>query len=414
MNGYLFPRVGVKLVKGAARAALYDTQEGKVYSINQDAIQVIEDAARGNVNGNAEYLNQLTTVGLFVWIDQPYDITQLYPEKTPDDKVTTRLKFFWAELTNRCNLRCLHCYADAGQEVCVGELTTGEWKKIILDGFDCGARRMQFIGGEPFARRDLKELVQFTSDVGFSEIEIFTNGTLIPQGFLDWAKKISGIGFAVSLYSNDERVHDSITGISGSWRKTNQAIQYIKECGLPLRVALIVMHQNEDTVESTLLFCSENGLSCRRPDIVRSTGRGASALLPTRIDIIQSCTLTKPDFSTSQVEFEKAQRWNTCWANKVAITPNGEIIPCIFARDLVVGNVTQNTLSEILKSERLQNLWSLTKDQVDGCKVCEYRYACRDCRPLAIANSGSLYGSNPRCGYSPETGIWNASSCIPH
>ena len=77
---------------------------------------------------------------------------------------------------------------------------------------------MQFIGGEPRAK-DLKELVEFTSQIGFQEIEIFTNGTLVWSEILHWAKTISSIRFAISFYSNEPEVHDTVTKIGGSWQK---------------------------------------------------------------------------------------------------------------------------------------------------------------------------------------------------
>jgi len=81
-------------------------------------------------------------------------------------------------------------------------------------------------------------------------------------------------------------------------------------------------------------------------------------------------------------------------------------MPCIFARDHIVSNVNQG-LEEAVNSEELQGLWGITRDRVEGCNCCEYRYACHDCRPLAEDTTGNLYAKSPRCTYDPLTGIWN-------
>ena len=47
------------------------------------------------------------------------------------------------------------------------------------------------------------------------------------------------------------------------------------------------------------------------------------------------------------------------------------------------------------------------KDDVEGCKDCEYRYACDDCRPLAMGDGDGLYGKYPRCTYLPSTCHWS-------
>lgn len=66
----------------------------------------------------------------------------------------------------------------------------------------------------------------------------------------------------------------------------------------------------------------------------------------------------------------------------------------------------KNGLAEAVNSEPLQNLWKTTKDQIERCQDCEYRYACHDCRPLAEGATGNLYAKNPRCTYDPFKGEW--------
>jgi len=400
---YISPSSGVYIVKGAARAAIYDTNSGNVFSINTDAVEVIETLATSIAEDYSEFADQIVASNLYQWVDQPIDISMLYPPVLPEQKPDTLLRFFWAEITGRCNLRCVHCYAESGEQTFPEELPTEKWKKIITEGYHSGARSMQFIGGEPLVRKDLKELVEFASQIGYQEIEIFTNGTLVSLEFLDWAKTVSGIRFAISFYSDNPEVHDTVTKIAGSWEKTYSTIENIKSFGIPLRVAMIVMRQNENTVESTFSFCKENNIPCKTPDVVRPTGRGASSIIPTRPEILSIRMRTEPDFHTSHSSFSKARTKNTCWANKIAITPNGEVLPCIFARNVNLGSVEKNSLSQILAGQTSQQMWHLTRDNINTCQACEYRYACKDCRPLAT----SLFVKEKNCTYDPILGVWN-------
>lgn len=73
-----------------------------------------------------------------------------------------------------------------------------------------------------------------------------------------------------------------------------------------------------------------------------------------------------------------------------------------------MGNVQRSTLAEILAGEQLYALWGLTKDQVEVCRDCEYRYACGDCRPAAMGRYGNLYAKYPRCSYNPYAGEWKS------
>jgi len=117
--------------------------------------------------------------------------------------------------------------------------------------------------------------------------------------------------------------------------------------------------------------------------------------------------MVKPDFSTSKAEFLRNKYWNSCWAGKIAITSKGEVIPCIFGRNYVVANLAQGVdLEEAVFGDSLQKLWRITKDNIETCQACEYRYACHDCRPLAEGTNGDLYAKNPRCTYDPYLGEW--------
>lgn len=63
-------------------------------------------------------------------------------------------------------------------------------------------------------------------------------------------------------------------------------------------------------------------------------------------------------------------------------------------------------MAECLESEKLESFWGITKDKINGCNGCEYRYACGDCRVVAKAETGSYYGKTSRCSYNPNTGQW--------
>lgn len=84
-------------------------------------------------------------------------------------------------------------------------------------------------------------------------------------------------------------------------------------------------------------------------------------------------------------------------------------MPCIFARAHTVGDVNRG-LEEVINSKGLQSLWKITKDEIETCRNCEYRYACHDCRPLAEDTTGNFYAKNPRCNYNPLRGEWGENS----
>src|SRR3990172_2935861 len=77
------------------------------------------------------------------------------------------------KITQKCNLRCTHC---PWKNRILSDLSTEKWKLIIKDLWDKGCTVLTFEGGEPTIRNDLKELLDYSSDLGFKTI-VVTNGT---------------------------------------------------------------------------------------------------------------------------------------------------------------------------------------------------------------------------------------------
>ena len=199
---------------------------------------------------------------------------------------------------------------------------------------------------------------------------------------------------AASLYASKEQLHDSITTVKGSFARTVEGIRELVSADIPLRIGVIAMPQNENNLNETIRFAKEE----LRVDQVRAapvlrTGRG--------------CSVASDDFHPpgqrlafpriSKEDFIARVHGHSCWRGKIAIAPTGDVFPCVFARDLVLGNVKHQSLSDIIVSDSLRQIWGLTKDKIETCRDCEYRYACFDCR----AKAESLTSKPTDCWYNP-------------
>ncbi|RLE48179.1 MAG: radical SAM/SPASM domain-containing protein, partial [Candidatus Methanomethylicota archaeon] len=74
------------------------------------------------------------------------------------------------QTTPKCNLKCVYCYANAGEDAKADVLSTSEAKKFILEASDLGVKSIVFTGGEPLTRSDILDLIEFTSDIGLKPI----------------------------------------------------------------------------------------------------------------------------------------------------------------------------------------------------------------------------------------------------
>jgi uncharacterized radical SAM superfamily Fe-S cluster-containing enzyme len=88
------------------------------------------------------------------------------------------LDFLWLELTNRCNLQCVHCYTDSHPHSGDRDiLTKRDYESLMIQAYELGCRKLQFIGGEPQLNTAFYPLLIKAKTVGFEFIEIFSNLT---------------------------------------------------------------------------------------------------------------------------------------------------------------------------------------------------------------------------------------------
>lgn len=399
-----------KLVKGAERGAIYDLHSGKVHSINQGACELItacqqeciDDVLEVDCAENAQYvefLDQLTEKGIGALF-----FSAAAPRQEVAPRAEIKLEFLWLELTSNCNNRCLHCYAGSGETVTLDPVSHECWLRIISEGKAAGATAIQLIGGEPLLYPLWRELIVKAHEAGYSYIEIFTNGTLIDESDIEFFKQYN-VNIATTIYANNAETHDTVTQNPGSFENTMANIRKLLAAQIPLRIASIIMKANEHEVQNIMNLYAELGVEVAYPDVIRPTGRGENKeLLPESYHKQP----VKPPFRTDAQAFAIAQQAHNCLAGKIAITADGDVIPCIFARKQVCGNILQTSLAEIINGPKLQQCWHVTKDIIKKCKDCEYRYACTDCRPLAQGQDvdGDWLACTAGCSYNPYTGKW--------
>ncbi|MGI6163432.1 MAG: radical SAM/SPASM domain-containing protein [Bacillota bacterium] len=391
-----------RFVKGAVQAALYDLKEGKVYSLNKTGRDLLEmgllDPSSLSDTGR-QYLAKLERLGL---------ATQTPTAPPTDDTIPLRLDYVWLELTAHCNLRCVHCYGAFGFTSVTDPdytMTLHDWKVVVDQVRELGCRDIQLIGGEPLAFSGFEEILDYAHRSGMERIDVFTNATLLTQ---DLIQKISQVGATVrvSLYGHNPEVHEKITRRKGSFAQTEIALKRLKLLGANTSVAVIVLKENEHCISEIRDYIEGLGHRYNGYDTIRSSSPEQKSHCPTNVEVLAPRYNTEPDFQTSYTSYATNKQWNNCWFGKAAITATGDVLPCVFARSNVVGNVKKNDLQTI--RDNLYRKWEITKDKVEGCQDCEYRYACHDCRPLSEGLSGYIQAKYPRCCYDPYTGHWRS------
>src|ERR1700733_5176098 len=141
------------------------------------------------------------------------------------------------DITYRCNERCVHCYLDHDDH---GELTTEEIFHVLTQLSDAGVFFLVLSGGEVLMRRDFFQIVERARLLLFN-VKVKTNGVMIREKEAARLRQLGVEQVQISVYSHRPEVHDAITKLPGSLKRTIQAIRFLKAQGLKIVLANVLM-----------------------------------------------------------------------------------------------------------------------------------------------------------------------------
>ncbi|MBF0507684.1 MAG: radical SAM protein [Deltaproteobacteria bacterium] len=162
-------------------------------------------------------------------------------------------------VTQRCNLACVHCYAKAvRREDVQNELTTAEGKRLLDDLADFGAPVVLFSGGEPLIRPDLIELCDYAVGKGMRAV-ISTNGTLITS---DIAMRLKDVGLSYVGISLDgmEQINDKFRGVAGAFQAAMAGIKNCQAAGIKVGLRFTINRMNADQVPAIFDLIEEHDI----------------------------------------------------------------------------------------------------------------------------------------------------------
>ena len=144
------------------------------------------------------------------------------------------------DLTYRCNERCEHCYLEHDDR---GEMSLVEIRALLRDLADAGVFFLTLSGGEPLMRRDCFEIIESARALGFN-VKLKTNAVMVRE---KEARRLRALGVEqvqISLYSHRAEVHDGITKLPGSLKRTLAGIRLLRAAGLRVTLANVLMPSN--------------------------------------------------------------------------------------------------------------------------------------------------------------------------
>jgi len=350
----------------------------------------------------------------------------------PDEFLLTSLYLY---LSDRCNLRCRHCWVapHAHEEGDEQAIDLAVLMRAIAAAKELGLGTVKLTGGEPFLRKDIVELMRFLHGEGLS-IDIESNGTMIDRDMARIVKECEVRQVSVSLDSSQAAQHDKLRGIEGCHGKSLAALHYLRAEKISTQVIMSLYEENIPEIEALAALCDDLEVPSFKINPVMPTGRGEKVFQSREnVDIEELIKIDRwieADLGSkykTEIYFcmpiglksLSAVTGNSLYEchilNILGILADGTISLCGIGQtetDLNMGNIAMDDLMEIWRHHPLlKKLRKETPSQLNGiCGRCIFKYRCLgSCRACAYAASGDLRSPFFMCDEAYKKNMFPAS-----
>jgi len=313
------------------------------------------------------------------------------------------------ELTRRCPLACVHCYLPEtrGRVRPASELTTSQWKQILVQLAAAGTLYLVFTGGEPLLRSDLEEICAHAKKLNF-DVRVFSTGLGLDKERALGLKKYGVSGFDISFYGRPA-VHDEVTGIKGSFGRSLAAARLLKKAGIKIKMKTPLMKKNLAQASWLRAMAKREGFKISFDPVITAANDGDASALNLRLSGPQLTKAVKLYGAAPKVSGaapKAGPRGVTrpysppfdflCGAgrNVCAVGPSGDLYPCLQLQ-LALGNLTRRSFPDIWKNAPWLKKWRRAgaKDLKDcaGCADIEF---CSRCPGISLVEEGDIFAPN--------------------
>ncbi|HET6170120.1 MAG TPA: TIGR04053 family radical SAM/SPASM domain-containing protein [Terracidiphilus sp.] len=341
------------------------------------------------------------------------------------------------EVTQACDLACVHCRASAQPDRHPMELTTSEGKALIDQIATMKVPVFVLTGGDPIKRPDLFDLIGHARSRGV-RVSLTPSATpLLTREIVARLKDAGLARLAVSMDGASAETHDAFRGMTGSFARTLDAVRWANEIGLPVQINTTFSRRNIGEIDAIVALIESLNITLWSVFFLVPTGRGKLNDLLNADEFEQIFEkiyrLSKSasfDIKTTEAQHyrrfllqqrvaERKAGGPSITSEKVAdaigraprglndgkgfafISHLGDVFPSGFL-PVSAGNIRQEPLSTIYRESPLfQGLRDSSK--LEGkCGACEFKEICGGSRSRAYALTGNPWGEEPCCSYIPR------------
>ena len=336
------------------------------------------------------------------------------------------------EVTQACDLACVHCRASAQSERNPAELSTEQGYRLLDEIRSFGEPLMVFTGGDPLKRPDLFDLIRHAVKIGLRTNVTPSATPLLTAEAIDRFKEAGISRMAISVDGHDAASHDDFRGIPGTFDRAMFALSHARDIGLDTQFQTTVTRRNMAHLPEiaeivremrskmwSLFFLIVTGRALENDDLRAEEYEGVfqfmyelSKTAPFGIKTTEAmhyrryvAQRIKAEHGVTENENAKGVAWRTAGVSDgkgfVFVSHTGEIFPSGFL-PVTGGNVLQDSLTDVYRNSDLFRTLRDTAQREGKCGICEYQKICGGSRSRAYALTGDFLAEDPRCVYQPH------------
>lgn len=307
-------------------------------------------------------------------------------------------------LTNKCNLQCIYCYAeersDSGNALQLGDYLN------IIDSINNISKNAEIVltGGEPLIARHAFDVAEYAKRKG-NQVYLLTNGSLINEGNVKKVAELCDL-VKVSIDGSIPEIHDFHRG-EGSFYKTLKAVELLASSNAKVQVSMTVTRKNLNNIEamvnkfgSMLSFAPLfNAGRAKQINNLTITGKQYYCALSSVKGI------NPLSYLCSSLIKAKERRIRKCAIGdaEISISDTGDVYPChlLHLPQFLGGSIKDQSLETIYEtSDVLMACRKLSVSDIHGCKTCDIRFICGGaCRARAFFEKNKIDVSDNFCEY---------------
>lgn len=398
LNPYAVYKIGEK------DGCIYNLSNGQMFRIsiqNAETLKKAEGTTEINELNNDErkFLDLLNKNGLGRYYESPVYIEKIYlGESTVLEKNAMKnvsLQKLYLEVSNECNLNCIFCNPDDWKSYkrtgckrwkadnCID---IDKYKDVIERALKLGLDEIIFTGGEPFLEFEkVGKLVKFAYNLGIRKFSAYTNTIMLSEEMIEFIKKFN-MNLIVQVVALKENQFKLIT-------QTDLKVDIIEKMrklinnNINIIVKVLVNKLNEDSIEDIISQLEACGLKKRIfLDYIYPHNKEYCSSKYSNKVYDKNSKLTRSDLASYSLN----RKYNKCFYNQVAITSEGDVIPCVMLRSVKLGSILEKNLYEILEEDKYYDMITLNKTRINRCKDCSLSFGCNECMSIQYEVTGNL------------------------